>query len=578
MSIYNNIKNFNEFSNTTLRSSINSFNLQLDINPKIKEASIETLENLKKYLTLIRDTNFTDGYLRNNIINFNSLYNSIESKNEFLNKNLISINIKYKYLEKIANKINSDITEISKNYHEEFSIINIINDYLISFNQSLKLNNLIFESNDTDNLKDDLQQSLINYTHINKIEDISFEIDKIDKLIIQVKNLDIENHCDKLIKNIKLKDINYCSTFAEKYAHFYNINNKNKTSDFLISRQFEDSINHEIELSNGQKIKKAIIFNDDSVITFDKNDNIKNYLRTREISEEIKKDTLNFILRKNPNIYKYICAEINNGEDIDNSFILCKTILENSETLKNIKFSIDKLKDKSFEQADDYLNDLINQEKIKKYTYSIVSNKYKYLINQDSFSNFKEFYNLGINTSKLQEVLGKKIAAFKTPEDFNYFVSNVFESLSGFKEDLVLDKLALLNIQPIYKKDKLYVVEIENYSNCKNLGSPQWCIVRDQYYFDIYTGGDSKQYFIFDFSKDEKSNDSMIGFTLYKNGEIHTAHLKNDEFLETNNFLKEIRNDIVLNNIENFEPSDTLIQEIEQNSLKKIKKNIKVEL
>jgi len=72
------------------------------------------------------------------------------------------------------------------------------------------------------------------------------------------------------------------------------------------------------------------------------------------------------------------------------------------------------------------------------------------------------------------------------------------------------------------------------------------CICSSVTYFNSYTSNESKQYFIFDFNKDKSSNESLIGITLDKEGNLNTAHLTNDEAIvsdtpEISSFLNIIR-------------------------------------
>jgi len=160
-----------------------------------------------------------------------------------------------------------------------------------------------------------------------------------------------------------------------------------------------------------------------------------------------------------------------------------------------------------------------------------------------------------MSKKSLQNLIGVKIAAFKTSEDFNNFLNNVFNNLSEFKEDKLLEKLDLFNVSPVYNKDNIYVIEVKDYYISKAFGSPQWCIVREESYFNDYAN-DNRQYFLFDFNKNEKDEKSMIGFTLYNNGEFYTQHMKNDEYMEVDSTLSSIRDYIVFFDKENYDLSD----------------------
>lgn len=73
------------------------------------------------------------------------------------------------------------------------------------------------------------------------------------------------------------------------------------------------------------------------------------------------------------------------------------------------------------------------------------------------------------------------------------------------------------------------IVEINSFDESKTLGTDNWCISRSDYYFKSYCENENRQYFVFDFSKESKDRQSMIGITLTPSGTIHAAHDKTDD-------------------------------------------------
>jgi len=79
--------------------------------------------------------------------------------------------------------------------------------------------------------------------------------------------------------------------------------------------------------------------------------------------------------------------------------------------------------------------------------------------------------------------------------------------------------------------------------------------VRDTCYFDEYVRNGSRQFFIYDFTKKEVDNDSMIGITLDKDGYNLFQHLKDDtsikygtsDFVNQTSRLSQIHKAILLN-------------------------------
>lgn len=590
MSILTSIKTFNEFVH---REMINRFetdplNLQIEVANFKLDTNLNmdsSIENRKNYLDLL--INIEKGAKQ--FIDFSNAKNSVqfmldyqkESKNE-----IDTINTLYDYLLSIANKINLDTKEIQIMFNDKISYINDLFSILKEDEKLFKEINAILNSYSAGTISDVNKQEIIEDINIalkrKNIDSISDCVKLKEKYENIHKNLntDILDFTDffNFFKNeIKNKNINYCSTLADKYEYYTNLDNNSLTTKFLLSKQFEEEIQADLVLSKSQTNSRYILFNDNSMISYDKEEKLTNHFSSKDIIDLVKKDTLQFVLRKNPSLYKTILRKAEEEFNFDNAFILTTTILNNINTIKNLKISLDDFENKSMEVIDDKLNNLITEEKIKSFTYSIVSNKYKHLIDEETVNIFKEFYYSGFNSGKMQSLIGKKIAAYKTSEEFNDFVKNVFNSLSEFKEDVLIDKLELVGLKPVYNEDKVYVIEIPTYYICKSLGSPQWCIVRDEYYFDSYTGSNNKQYFLFNFNKNEKDSESMIGFTLYNNGNFKTQHLKDDDYFEVNSELTNIRDFIVMNNKESFELSKDLIEEIESRNKKYKKKSLSME-
>lgn len=139
-----------------------------------------------------------------------------------------------------------------------------------------------------------------------------------------------------------------------------------------------------------------------------------------------------------------------------------------------------------------------------------------------------------MNTNIFQEYIGKKIAAYKTPEQFNEGLASFLKSFNGFDMQSLTLKAENTGVRMISDSDNKLIVEIENYEQSEKLGSSSWCIVRDESYFNSYTGDGNKQYFLYDFSYDSSDNESMIGFTIDRNGEHYAAHYKNDDEVNEN--------------------------------------------
>lgn len=104
-------------------------------------------------------------------------------------------------------------------------------------------------------------------------------------------------------------------------------------------------------------------------------------------------------------------------------------------------------------------------------------------------------------------------------ESFFNFIKNV----EGINCDIVLDR------------DNLVIVKVNDYDTIKYLAkTTNWCISKNKKYWNDYVGnrrGESTQYVLFDFSKDEDDELSIVGFTTLDRKGIVNAHSFSNENL-----------------------------------------------
>lgn len=104
-------------------------------------------------------------------------------------------------------------------------------------------------------------------------------------------------------------------------------------------------------------------------------------------------------------------------------------------------------------------------------------------------------------------------------ESFFNFIKNV----EGINCDVVLDR------------DNLVIVKVNDYDTIKYLAkTTNWCISKNKKYWNDYVGnrrGESTQYVLFDFSKDEDDELSIVGFTTLDRKGIVNAHSFSNENL-----------------------------------------------
>jgi hypothetical protein len=366
------------------------------------------------------------------------------------------------------------------------------------------------------------------------------------------------NLLDEIYLDLKNKNFKKYATIAE--LKLYAENNNTPIEKFIINANINDSISLQSEFENPLNIDKFYLFKDNSSLIHYKNGNkrIFTFNEFQEFRTILEEETVNNILRKKPKTSKFFKNKMKEEDNYDEIFLCINTFLENEQILKNLDFNLEQW-NSSTESLYDYICNESKNYKVRQMCQNLASKKYKHLFNSHTEESVKNLIEEnGFNDKKLQDFVGKKLAMFKTPEDLNNYLYGLIKQLGSFNIDILKEKLNLMNIEPVINENNIIVVKVENFEQSKSLGSKSWCISRDDYYFENYTTENSKQYFLFDFNKKETDLDSMIGFTLYHNGQFRSQHLKNDDYLTPNDFLKKIRDTVIIKNPSLFELDENL--------------------
>jgi len=351
------------------------------------------------------------------------------------------------------------------------------------------------------------------------------------------------------------------ATLADKFVASQNM--QSEVANFLSAKEFEENILMQIKLTPSQTISEMIHFKDNSSVVKHRNGAYE-VLPFNDIglaTQGLIDSAIEYKLRKKPKLAEFfrkrfseLCVDF---VDVD---IVIDTYLEHEQILKNMKFDFNLFKDKSFEVLDDAMHAKVHEYKIDRYAHVILSNKYKNLLTDKSLAIFKELYEGNIEEKTIQNLVGKKLAAIKTPEDFEYYLRKVANQFNDFNPDALMIKLEEFGIEPLLTENNIYVFEVTSFEQSTELGSNSWCISRSSSYFDNYTSNEARQFFIYDFNEPETSNESMIGITINKDGTFSTQHLKNDDYIRPNEFLSEIKKNLILKELEDYELDNELME------------------
>lgn len=375
----------------------------------------------------------------------------------------------------------------------------------------------------------------------------------------------------KLVDGLKEK-VNQKISFSAADEFVKTQSNNNSDLNKFINLKVVPKDN-ELELNDKGTYKKMVIFDEDKSLLIETHKGIMKPVNSiafkDEIIETVFKEELNQILKNKPYIAKIFIEKLKEDfKDIKFGIIAAQTYLDNEDILKSANFPlVDEARELFFEHLDDAMNKAITQHKIKNYAHSITSKKYLSLYDEESYDLFKQLYESGVTKEKLQDTIGKKIAAFTSSESFNEALSSYLDSINQFDINTIKDKASLCGADVVIEDDNTLIVRVNNFEQSKIMGTPSWCISRDKSYFKSYTEDNSNQYFIFDFSKQSRDNESMIGLTLTQKGYHSASHLKNDDTLYMNKKLEKIQSAILKKDAHKFPLMTKVIKENKTDSI-----------
>lgn len=378
---------------------------------------------------------------------------------------------------------------------------------------------------------------------------------------------------DQLIARIDEKNPDILATMSSRYSDDLNKANGD-ISQFLLDKNFNEVISASIKLNENNKVQAYIVFEDRSIAVKMKG----KFSPVNSLSEldstfvGLKESIVAYKLKKRPTIAKLFIELARESMYFDKCMIAIDTFINNEQILKNMKMDMSIFDNKSFEVIDDHMNALINEHKTHQYANSILSNKNKHLLTPESIQSFQLLREMNVTENELQNVVGKKLAAIKTPNELEAYLVKVVGQFTGFSHEAVSGKLERATIKPVYDENNVLIFPVVEYKHSKDLGSPSWCIVRQESYFETYTDYNKKQYFMYDFNKTEKDNESLIGFTLTDTGEFHTQHLRNDDYFSVDNKLQKIADKIMFENQDQFKLSKSKLAELDEAFNKKATK------
>lgn len=531
---------------------------------------------IKEFKSIKNDLNFNhDDAVRDMIYSCNRMQNLFNVLNRLSSASILEdLSVNYNGWISVASNYDVDITpqlkkidkvlkEIKKDnvFDEIIEKIEKIQLSLIAFEESFRLvEDVPFVMN-----VPEYTESCFNLRRSVSLMDKYYE--KYNNLNDIIKESNIFKHLEDY-KKIRKEIIN---TLVENepnfhYSHAHRFSKKMKEASdvelMLLARDDTglDSVHYvkrSIKFDNkGSNVNQIKIFEDRSIAVEKatggwvdlSSKKVKNALIEDLICKE-----LAFKLRKSPTVSKMFVKKLKEDfDECERAFTAANTYVDNEAILKSKQYNLlEEIDDLLFEDLDDSMNEFIRDRKIVQYGLSIASNKYRHLYNEDSFGNIILLYDLKIPASELQESLGKKMASFKTSDDFNKALRQLYAIHSGFNNDIISQKAVDANAEIIQNDTDRVILKIETFEQSSKLGSASWCIVRDNVHFNSYKE-DCHQYFIYDFTKDATDDRSIIGVTLRQDGRHSAAHFKNDSQFHDDDDFKLLQLDILKHDLKSY--------------------------
>jgi hypothetical protein len=279
-----------------------------------------------------------------------------------------------------------------------------------------------------------------------------------------------------------------------------------------------------------------------------------------ELSFDFKIDYLKYIGRKTPKIVSSMIESQYQYNDLSlcdipiyyNNFMDLKGILKgksNNELfnmITNIGLKskiIEIITSKSEDHADinflirnvneETLSDLIvhlkEEIQIQQFIHNVSSIKHRHFFTKKARNYIKDLIRSEVTESEFRNDFSNKISKYKEIESFELSLKKYIEIKSGWGKESWLKKLQSLQLQPEEIAPGVFMTQITDYDVLSQIGSPQWCITTNNFYFYKYTENLQRQYMVLDFNVSSNNPYSMIGVTANVDGDIIFAHDKNDE-------------------------------------------------
>lgn len=281
---------------------------------------------------------------------------------------------------------------------------------------------------------------------------------------------------------------------------------------------------------------------------------IENFLDKKNNEKQIKNKT---------NYIKIINKLIENGIDKKEVLEAFDNYDKNKLLYKNHKIYFQDFFKKSFEHNNFekfrdkmYEADLIQRQ--KRILRRLKSNRD--LVNEKTKEIALELAEEGLDYEFIGDVIGNKIASVFDSISLNQILQDQLDNVRGhWNIKNVKNKVSKYNTEIVSEKDNKLVVKVKDFNSSANLGTKNWCLVRNKSDFEEYTNGQDgyqELYFVYDFNKSSEDNSSLIAVLTKPNGSVSEVYNRKDDKINNKNV-----NEITFTPMDRNELKDKIIKD-----------------
>ena len=174
---------------------------------------------------------------------------------------------------------------------------------------------------------------------------------------------------------------------------------------------------------------------------------------------------------------------------------------------------------KSFEAVEDVLSETQRFARIQRYARRFLHSKIQWLKTNDRLARlFEQIQQLGWKDDKTNKVFFRRLAAIHLPDEL---CDQLQRKLDQFAPSTpLIEKIQATRGRIVMQKGPLLVVSIPDYPTSQALGSSQWCVSTDEYYWEDYSKEFARFFIVYDQSKPTSDELWQTGFHTDPNGRI----------------------------------------------------------